>query len=85
MSCETEQYDRICKDEFQKINDRLDKIFIDNGNESFQSKLNRHEQFIRDYNDHYEEKESKWLTYIPMFVGILLVASDFIFRFLTGK
>jgi hypothetical protein len=85
MDYEQQQYDRICRDEFQKINDRLDRIFIDNGSESFQSKLNRHEEFIKDFNEHKQVETSKFLTYIPMYIGVLLVIGDFIFRYYTGR
>ena len=44
---ESEQYKTICKGEFAEINSKLDRLFIDNGRESFQSKLNRHDLFIK--------------------------------------
>jgi hypothetical protein len=44
---ESEQFKTICKGEFAHINKKLDRMFIDNGNESFQSKLNRHDQFLK--------------------------------------
>jgi hypothetical protein len=44
---ESEQYKGVCKGEFAKINSKLDRLYIDNGGESFQSKLNRHDLFIK--------------------------------------
>jgi len=44
---ESEQYKDVCKGEFEKINHKLDRLYVDNGNESFQSKLNRHDLFIK--------------------------------------
>ena len=44
---ETEQYKEVCKGEFAEINSKLDRLFMDNGNESFQSKLNRHDLFLK--------------------------------------
>ena len=44
---ESEQYKEVCQNEFTKINKKLDRLFMDNGNESFQSKLNRHDLFIK--------------------------------------
>jgi len=43
---ESEQYKEVCKGEFEKINHKLDRLYVDNGGESFQSKINRHELFI---------------------------------------
>ena len=46
-----EQYKTVCKTEFKEINDKLDslmdKLFIDNGNECLQSKINRHNNWIK--------------------------------------
>ena len=43
-----EQYDRVCKDEFKNINIKLDvlhnKLFIDNGSISIQTRLDRNER-----------------------------------------
>ena len=44
---ENTQYDKVCRGEFKSIHQRLDKLFVDNGSESFQSKLNRHDQFVK--------------------------------------
>lgn len=48
---EKTQYNQLCKDEFKKLNQKSDKIlaklFIDNGGESFQSRLNRHDIWIK--------------------------------------
>ena len=44
---ESEQYKDVCKGEFLHINKKLDRLFVDNGSESFQSKLNRHDLFIK--------------------------------------
>ena len=49
-----EQYDRICKCRFDTIerkidalDDRLDRIFIDNGGESLQSKVNANSKLLK--------------------------------------
>lgn len=51
MPNEQDQYEKVCKVEFAEINMKLDKIsrslFIDNGGESFQSRLNRHDRLIK--------------------------------------
>jgi hypothetical protein len=86
---EEQQYDKVCKNEFQQINDKLDnlyhKLFEDNGIESVQSKINRHEQFIIAYNASKADEKTNWSVYLPVIVSILLVIGDFIFRYKTGK
>lgn len=51
MGDERKQYENICKAEFNHIKAQLDKVlgklYIDNGGESFQSKINRHDIWIR--------------------------------------
>ena len=46
-----ERYETICKDRFEDILKEIKTIqkglFIDNGDESVQSKLNRHERWIK--------------------------------------
>ena len=43
-----EQYDRVCKSEFDKINDKLDdmhnRLFLDNGKPCIQTRLDRNER-----------------------------------------
>ena len=45
------QYDDICREQFDKIISQLDNIekrlFIDNGKECIQSKINRHDGFLK--------------------------------------
>ena len=45
------QYETICKQEFQDISEKLDKLndrlFMDNGRECLQSKINRHNDWIK--------------------------------------
>jgi hypothetical protein len=45
MGDEQQQYHEVCKGEFQALSTKLDKVlnklYIDNGGESFQSRLNR--------------------------------------------
>lgn len=45
------QYDNVCKAEFVKLHQKLDKIndklFIDNGHKSVQSKLNNTAQLLK--------------------------------------
>jgi tetrahydromethanopterin S-methyltransferase subunit G len=47
---EQEQYEKVCKPEFQELKDICSKIyaklFEDNNGECIQSKLNRHERWI---------------------------------------
>lgn len=51
MTDEGKQYETICKGEFAELNTKLDdihrKLYIDNGAESIQSRLNRYERWIR--------------------------------------
>ena len=46
-----DQYDSVCKQEFKDINSKLDRIikglYMDNGGECIQSKINRHDRWIR--------------------------------------
>jgi len=46
-----EQYEKVCKKEFQDISEKLDKLndrlFMDNGRECLQSKINRHNDWIK--------------------------------------
>ncbi len=46
-----DRYDVVCKPEFETINTKLDvitnKLFVDNGGESYQSRLNRHDRWIK--------------------------------------
>ena len=48
---EKDQYNSVCKPEFEEIKDMLNKIhnrlFIDNGTECIQSKLNYHGKVIK--------------------------------------
>jgi hypothetical protein len=84
-----EQYLKICKGEFQKINDKLDnlyhKLFEDNDIESIQSRVNRHEDFINDYKNNEMSKKTNWSVYMPVWVSVFLVLGDFVFRYITGK
>jgi hypothetical protein len=86
---EQQQYDKVCKPEFQQINEKLDnlyhRLFEDNDIESVQSKINRHEQFIINHNEQKQEEKTNWSVYLPVDVSILLVIGDFIFRYKTGK
>lgn len=45
-----EQYEKVCRNEFNKINEKLDKLdhrlFEDNGGECIQSKINRDRDWI---------------------------------------
>ena len=45
------RYDAVCKPGFENINTKLDiitnKLFVDNGGESYQSRLNRHDRWIK--------------------------------------
>jgi hypothetical protein len=86
---EEQQYEKICKGEFQSIGEKIDylthRLFEDNGGECLQSKINRHEQFINDYNLHKQDEKTNWSVYLPMVVGIGLVFCDFLFRYITGK
>lgn len=47
---EHNRYDEICKDQFQSLHKAVknlsDRLFIDNGAESLQSKMNRHDIWI---------------------------------------
>ena len=47
---EKERYDEVCKGEFESLNKKIDnlsqRLFIDNGKESIQSKMNRHDIWI---------------------------------------
>lgn len=49
--CSTDRYNAVCEPAFEKIGVKLDvimnKLFIDNGGESYQSRLNRHDRWIR--------------------------------------
>lgn len=52
MECDTDgRYEVVCKREFENINTKLDKMmnqmFVDNGSESWQSRLNRHDRWIK--------------------------------------
>jgi hypothetical protein len=84
-----EQYQKVCKEEFKKINDKLDnlyhKLFEDNDIESIQSRVNRHEDFINDYKDNEMSKNTNWSVYMPVWVSVVLVLGDFVFRYMTGK
>ena len=55
-----QQYDRICKDRFDKIDTKLDKmfdkLFEDNGGECLQSKINANKAFTKTV--------TKWFTVI---------------------
>lgn len=46
-----DQYNNVCKEEFHEIKDLLNsinkKLFIDNGVECIQSKINRHDKFLQ--------------------------------------
>ena len=48
---EENRYELVCKSEFHSINKKLDtitsKLYVDNGGESQQSKINRHDIWIR--------------------------------------
>ena len=48
---EQKQYEDVCKGEFRSIQTKLDKmlgkLYVDNGGESFQSKINRHDIWMR--------------------------------------
>lgn len=47
---EEDRYDEICKDQFTSLHnavkDLSDRLFVDNGAESLQSKMNRHDIWI---------------------------------------
>lgn len=51
MGCDQSLYEQTCKPEFGHIKEKLDhmsnRLFIDNGSESFQSRLNRHDRWIK--------------------------------------
>jgi hypothetical protein len=48
--CEPTQYDKTCKAEFHEIKEQIERLnkrlYVDNGTESLQSRLNRHERYI---------------------------------------
>lgn len=48
---EKDRYDEVCKDQFESLHSAVknlsDRLFIDNGAESLQSKMNRHDIWIR--------------------------------------
>lgn len=51
MPDERKQYEDVCKGEFAELSGKLDaihrRLYIDNGAESIQSRLNRHERWIK--------------------------------------
>ncbi len=48
---EKDQYNNVCKEEFHEIKALLNsinkKLFVDNGVECIQSKINRHDKFLQ--------------------------------------
>ena len=48
---ESQQYEKVCKGEFACVREKLDdirnKLYVDNGGESFQSRLNRHDRWMK--------------------------------------
>jgi len=48
---ESEQYTQVCKDRFDgiegKLDDIIDRLFLDNGNECLQSKVNNNARIIK--------------------------------------
>ncbi len=48
---EKKQYEQVCKDRFdeiiEEIRDLKNRLFIDNSNECLQSKVNRHNRWIK--------------------------------------
>lgn len=65
------QYEKICKSEFGKINEKLDKLdhrlFEDNGGECLQSKINRHGDWILT-----QKNMQKWL--ITLILGAVILS-----------
>ena len=68
---EQEQYDKICKNEFATIKETLEcfnhKLFVDNGSESLQSKINRHNNWIRT-----QATVQKWL--LALVLGTIILS-----------
>ena len=62
----TDQYEAVCKERFDEINAKLDtlhnRLFVDNGSPSMQSRLNRNERII------------KALLWVVMVVGAASIA-----------
>lgn len=51
MMEEKDRYDEVCKGQFESLHAKIanlsDRLFIDNGSESLQSKMNRHDIWIK--------------------------------------
>ena len=75
-----QQFNKVCKDLFEKIFDKLDNIdkrlFHDNGSESLQSRINRFGQWIENNETYSAKKASFWYWLIPVIVGVGIVIID---------
>lgn len=66
-----EQYDRVCREQFERINSKLDKIhsklFVDNGSPSMQTRQDRTERLL---------KVALWLVTVVCATSISQVTKD---------